>query len=151
MPTIMSKTSVGWTASLTPTNSSQSVFKSRMLYIWQKQILYMWAWSCLGGQTSWGQQSWGQMFGVSGHMSWVKYVEVKHLKMSSSFGSNLARSKFVFCILWEIVPYPQCFCPFTVPKMFWAGPSFLCQTKNLFTYCGSHKHFVPDKKMICIQ
>ena len=36
-------------------------------------------------------------------------------------------------------------------KMFWAGPNFLCQAKNLFTYCGSHKHFVPDKKMICIQ
>jgi hypothetical protein len=34
--------------------------------------------------------------------------------------------------------------------MFWAGPNFLCQTKNLFTYCGRHKHFVPDKKMICI-
>ena len=42
-------------------------------------------------------------------------------------------------------------CPFTGPKMFWAGPNFLCQTKKLFTYCGSHKHFVPDKKMICIQ
>ena len=42
-------------------------------------------------------------------------------------------------------------CPFTGPKMFWAGPNFLCQTKNLFTYCGSYKHFVPDKKMICIQ
>ena len=42
-------------------------------------------------------------------------------------------------------------CPFTGPKMFWAGPNFLCQTKNLFTYFGSHKHFVPDKKMICIQ
>ena len=42
-------------------------------------------------------------------------------------------------------------CLFTGPKMFWAGPNFLCQTKNLFTYCGSHKHFVPDKKMICIQ
>ena len=42
-------------------------------------------------------------------------------------------------------------CPFTGPKMFWAGPIFLCQTKKLFTYCGSHKHFVPDKKMICIQ
>ena len=42
-------------------------------------------------------------------------------------------------------------CPFTGPKMFCAGPNFLCQTKNLFTYCGSHKHFVPDKKMICIQ
>ena len=45
-------------------------------------------------------------------------------------------------------------CPFTGPKMFWAGPNFLCQncrTKNLFTYCGCHKHFVPDKKIICIQ
>ena len=42
-------------------------------------------------------------------------------------------------------------CPFTGPKMFWAGPNILCQTKNLFTYCGSHKHFVPDKKMISIQ
>ena len=42
-------------------------------------------------------------------------------------------------------------CPFTGLKMFWADPNFLCQTKNLFTYCGSHKHFVPDKKMICIQ
>ena len=41
--------------------------------------------------------------------------------------------------------------PFKGPKMFWASPNFLCQTKNLFTYCGSHKHFVPDKKMICIQ
>ena len=42
-------------------------------------------------------------------------------------------------------------CPFRGPKMFWTGPNFLCQTKNLFTYCGIHKHFVPDKKMICIQ
>ena len=42
-------------------------------------------------------------------------------------------------------------CPFTGPKMFWAGPNFLCQTKSLFTYCGSRKHFLPDKKMICIQ
>ena len=37
--------------------------------------------------------------------------------------------------------------PFTGPKMFWAGPNFLGQTKNVFTYCGSHKHFVPDKKL----
>ena len=42
-------------------------------------------------------------------------------------------------------------CPFTGPKMFWACTNFLCQTKNLFTFCGSHKHFVPDKKLICIQ
>jgi hypothetical protein len=34
--------------------------------------------------------------------------------------------------------------------MFCAGPNFLCQNKNLFTYCGRHKHFVPDKMMICI-
>ena len=37
-------------------------------------------------------------------------------------------------------------CPFTGPKMFCANPNFLCQTKKLITYCGSHKHFVPDKK-----
>ena len=42
-------------------------------------------------------------------------------------------------------------CPFTGRKMFCAGPNVLCQTKNLFTYCASHNHFVPDKKMICIQ
>ena len=42
-------------------------------------------------------------------------------------------------------------CPFTGHKMFCASPNFLCRTKNLFTYCASHKHFVPDKKMICIQ
>ena len=61
--------------------------------------------------------------------------------------------KFVFVFLIKInfkrkVLMP---CPFTGPKMFWARPNFLCQTKNLYTYCGSHKHFVPDKKMICIQ
>ena len=33
-------------------------------------------------------------------------------------------------------------CPFAGPKMFWAGPNFLSQTKNSITYCGSHKHFV---------
>ena len=42
-------------------------------------------------------------------------------------------------------------CPFTGPKIFCAGPNFLSQHKNLFTYCASHKHFVQDKKMICIQ
>ena len=35
-------------------------------------------------------------------------------------------------------------CPFTGPKMFCAGPNYLSQPKNLFTYCASHKHFVPD-------
>ena len=41
-------------------------------------------------------------------------------------------------------------CPFTGPKMFWAGPNFLCQTKNLFTCCGSHKHFVLAQKPILL-
>jgi len=40
---------------------------------------------------------------------------------------------------------------FTGPKMFFANPNFLSQPKNLFAYFVSHKHFVPDKKMICIQ
>ena len=31
--------------------------------------------------------------------------------------------------------------------MFWAaGPNVLGQTKNVFTYCGRDKHFVPDKR-----
>ena len=42
-------------------------------------------------------------------------------------------------------------CPSTGPKMFCAGQNFLCRTKNLSTYCASHKHFVPDKKVSCIQ
>ena len=45
----------------------------------------------------------------------------------------------------------KCLVLFTGPKMFCAGPNFLSQPKNLFTYYASHKHFVPDKRMICIQ
>ena len=26
-------------------------------------------------------------------------------------------------------------CPFTCPKIFWAGQNFVCQTKNLSTHC----------------
>ena len=38
--------------------------------------------------------------------------------------------------------------PSTGPKIFWAGPKFLSQTKNLYTFCGSTKNFVPHQKMI---
>ena len=31
------------------------------------------------------------------------------------------------------------------------GPNFLSQPKNLFTYCASPKHLVPDRNLICIQ
>ena len=53
---------------------------------------------------------------------------------------------YIWSIVLKLMP-----CPFTDPKRFCAGPNFLCRTKDLFTYCGSHKHFVPDKNMICIQ
>ena len=32
-------------------------------------------------------------------------------------------------------------CPFSWRKIFCASPNVLCQTKNLFTYCASHKYF----------
>ena len=34
-------------------------------------------------------------------------------------------------------------------KTFFAGPNFLCRTKNSFTYCASHKHFVPKNDLQC--
>ena len=33
---------------------------------------------------------------------------------------------------------------------FYRSQNFLRQTKNLFTYCGCHKHFAPDQKFIYI-
>ena len=42
-------------------------------------------------------------------------------------------------------------CPYTGCKMFFASPIFLFRTKIFFSYSASHKYFVPDKKMICIQ
>ena len=42
-------------------------------------------------------------------------------------------------------------CPIIGHKMFCVSPNFWCETKKVFTYCGSHKHFEPDKKMIRIQ
>ena len=37
-------------------------------------------------------------------------------------------------------------CPFTGPKMFWTGPNFLCQNKNLSTYCPD---IVAVKNILC--
>ena len=81
----------------------------------------------------------------------MNYNQVSKLKVNKFQNQNMKSSH---CPKYErknlknpaLMP-----CPFTGPKLFWAGPNFLCQTKSLFTYCGSHKHFVPDKKMICIQ
>ena len=42
-------------------------------------------------------------------------------------------------------------CPFTGRKIFCASPNFLSQPKNLSAFSASDKHFVPDKKMNCIQ
>ena len=36
-------------------------------------------------------------------------------------------------------------CPSTGPKIFWAGPNLLCQTKNIVkSYCYGQRLFVPD-------
>ena len=41
-------------------------------------------------------------------------------------------------------------CPFTGPKMFWAGPNVLCQTKNLTAFSASSKNFVLAQKPILL-
>ena len=67
----------------------------------------------------------------------------KIVKIAQNFGSD---GHFEMMCLTSLMP-----CPFTGPKMFCASPNFLYHTKNLFIYCASHKHFVPEQKMICIQ
>ena len=42
-------------------------------------------------------------------------------------------------------------CPFTGPKIVCGGPKFFLSEQNWFTYCASHKPFVPDQKMIYVQ
>jgi hypothetical protein len=37
-------------------------------------------------------------------------------------------------------------CPFTGPKMFCAGPNFLCQPKNLSAFSAASNNFVPAGK-----
>ena len=76
------------------------------------------------------------------HLS--KYLSLFNLQ-DTYFKKKAKQNSKILCVL-HLMP-----CPFTGPKMFWAGPNFLCQTKNLFAYCDGRKHFVPDKKMICIQ
>ena len=70
---------------------------------------------------------------------------LSHKLMNLPLNINIWRSKQRKLLLL-LMP-----CPFTGPNMFCASPNFLCCTKNLFMFCASHKHFVPDKKMICIQ
>ena len=41
-------------------------------------------------------------------------------------------------------------CPFTGPKMFRAGPNFLCQTKNLFTCCARQKDDLHPVKLVFV-
>ena len=77
-----------------------------------------------------------------------------HFLRVSEAGMHLRSHQMFILALYlahHLLTYLLMPCPFTGPKMFWAGPNLLCQTKHLLTYCGSHKHFVPDKKMICIQ
>jgi len=41
-------------------------------------------------------------------------------------------------------------CPFTGPKMFYAGPNFWSQPKNLTAFSASLKFFVPVQKPILL-
>ena len=81
------------------------------------------------------------------HVKWGLWKVVKN----NQNGKMIGFTDFTYLVTTIFKGFTFMPCPFTGPKMFWAGPNFLCQTKNLFTYCGSHKLFVPDKKMICIQ
>ena len=41
-------------------------------------------------------------------------------------------------------------CPFTGPKMFYAGPNFLSQPKTLTAFSASSKTFMPAQKPILL-
>ena len=41
-------------------------------------------------------------------------------------------------------------CPFTGPKMFCAGPNFLSQPKNLFTFCARQKDDLHSAKLFFV-
>ena len=81
---------------------------------------------------------------ISRHLASKCYASLASVKRNETITGQF--SQIMFYLLQIFMP-----CPLTGPKMFCAGPNFLSQPKNVFTYCGSHKHFVPDKKMICIQ
>ena len=57
----------------------------------------------------------------------------------SSFGCHNLSTNFSSG-LKKIMP-----CPLTGPKMFCAGPNFLSQPKNLFTYCASQRFCARQK------
>ena len=95
-----------------------------------------------------------------------KYFELVHIFWASpKIWLHLVHFQKLFCwhknqFYWiQIIflPGTKCLQIFGLAQKIWTSPksfgicNFLCQTKNLFTYCGSHKHFVPDKKLICIQ
>ena len=48
------------------------------------------------------------------------------------------------------IQYPLMLCPFTGPKIFWAGSNFLSQPKHLTAFSASSKTFVPAQKLILL-
>ena len=69
-------------------------------------------------------------------------LRFKFFGLENQQQSDFIMIEQVFDISKSVLLMP---CPFTCPKMFYASPNFLCRTKNLFTYCASHKHFVPEQ------
>ena len=66
-----------------------------------------------------------------------------------TFKDELTKTKCVLinqdCNSLRLMP-----CPFTGPKMFFAGPNFLSQPKNLTAFSASSKTFVPAQKTILL-
>ena len=62
-------------------------------------------------------------------------------------------SKAYLRIFWIVDRnFYLCLVLLQVPKCSWLVQFFCARPKIcLHMYCGSHKHFVPEKKMICIQ
>ena len=88
--------------------------------------------------------------------NWIEHQIISTIHVTWSFNRcMILKDTFIVGpkIRKKYIDKPALFilCLVTGLKMFCAGPNFLSNPKNSFTECGSHKHFVPEKKMIRIQ
>ena len=74
----------------------------------------------------------------------IQVKTASYISHVDSYSQIISRSNIFACISDKVKFIIIFELPFMGPKMFWDVPNVLCQTKNLSTYCGSHKHFVPD-------
>ena len=84
--------------------------------------------------------------GVIENLETLLYVLAKYFDFSLKIGGEVRKSNMCFFTSAAGSKSILMPCPFT-----YRSQNFLCQTKNLFTCCGSRKLFVPVKNMISIQ